>query len=107
MQAIKNFKVCDQLSDGVSKLKRQRGEAEALLRLLQRKDKRSNKYFSSKKSSEPEVQSSENVCDPVQEDETNSLDPPDSFLCAMLPVCLSKQGAIMIFFCHRKNMLFK
>lgn len=43
-QTVQNFKLCDQLAEEVTKLKGKRHEAHSALRVLERKEKRSNQY---------------------------------------------------------------
>ena len=45
---IQNFKPCDQLSEEVVSLKEKRREAEATLRILKSKKKKSDQYFTRK-----------------------------------------------------------
>ena len=45
---IQNFKLCDQLSEEVVSLKEKRREAEATLRILKSKQKKSDQYFARK-----------------------------------------------------------
>ena len=45
LAAVKNFKLCDQLSDEIAELKKQRREKEAEVRELQRKVRKSKWYM--------------------------------------------------------------
>ncbi len=47
-QGIHNYKLCDQLMEEVDSLKSRRSDLESSLRTLQRKDKRSARYFAYK-----------------------------------------------------------
>ena len=58
-QGIQNYKLCDQLMEEVDSLKSSRGELESSLRTLQRKDKRSVRYFASKNVPRPDTSISE------------------------------------------------
>lgn len=57
-QAAKNFKICDQLSDEITKLKAKRRELDSRLWAILHKEKRSKHYFARRKSN------------PVQESDT-------------------------------------
>ena len=53
--AVKNFKLCDQLSDEIPELKQQRREKEAEVRELQKKEKKSRWYMRKKRLSESDL----------------------------------------------------
>lgn len=48
VQAVQNYKLCDQISTEVTTLKAKRREIESSLQALQRKEQKSAKYFSRK-----------------------------------------------------------
>lgn len=74
-QGLQNFKLCDQLSDEVTLLKKKRREIESALRALERKEQRSVRYFARKSSSSAET--STNIPNVASQDPNSTPDPGD------------------------------